>query len=145
ARAATTPAPAATPATVPDQGGKGKTGKTRFPDPGFGETKLGDRKPLDSKGPAAEVATVQAVLARYRQNRRAVDRCYRRALENDPGLRVSRAKLLVTVDDKGRTSAKTSGISDASMLICLQSMVRRWRFPKPKAAVNVDITLVFER
>jgi len=147
------PAAPAVPATIPDAkapahedakasdkkasdkkaSGKKATGKT-----------TSDNKAVPAAGKSALALSPQDVIDKYESSTMALQRCYRKALENDPSLNVGRIEITVTVDTEGRASATIPGVSDLTMLICLQSTIRSWRFAKPPEPLRVQFTMMLD-
>jgi hypothetical protein len=76
------------------------------------------------------------------QRMRALQRCYRTALDGDPTLAGS-VDLEFTIDEGGRvTSAKASGLDGVDG--CVSRLARAWSFPvKLPHAATFEVTLVF--
>jgi len=81
-----------------------------------------------------------------RRNRRAIRRCYEKALKTNPGLK---GKIAVTFMINARGRVQMVEISDdtmknAKVATCIKSVVRRWRFPKPEGGpASVTLPFVF--
>ncbi|MBT8495291.1 MAG: DUF4339 domain-containing protein, partial [Deltaproteobacteria bacterium] len=116
-----------------------KTGrKTTTRSGGSDEVDLGS----GSEGGPVEL-TPDDVARKYRKNQFAINRCYERALKRDPFLEVKKVQVTVSVDLRGRTSAKVP-VSDARMRACLERAISGWRFDKPKEALNTRLQLLFK-
>jgi len=134
------PAAPALPAAVPDAARKqpakpaAPTGAGAKPAP----------KPATSPKKDNAVLGPNDIIDKYNSSSIALQRCYQRALESDPTLSIGRIDVTVTVDTEGRASATIPGVSDLTLLICLQSTIRSWRFAKPPEPLRVQFTMVLD-
>lgn len=92
------------------------------------------RKPLDSKA----LSTV------VNKNKPRLQRCYERAIRGHQDPPTVRMDVQVSVAPSGRvTSAKADGVGPGGLSQCIQSLVKRWRFPVSPEPVQTRFPVVF--
>lgn len=92
------------------------------------------RQPLDSKDLAAVV----------NKNKPRLQRCYERAVRGHQAPPAVRLDVAVKVAVSGRVSSATAtGRGPGGLTECVESLVRRWRFPVSSEAVETRFPVVF--
>lgn len=95
--------------------------------------------PLDGN-----VLTGRAVASVVRTRRRAVARCFDRALER--GARGGRVEFLVRVAPTGRvakTQVLTKRFAGSDLAACIEKSIATWRFPAFSGRVDQEVVLPF--
>jgi len=89
----------------------------------------------------------QASISRVvKRHRRAIRRCYEKALKTNPNLR---GKIAVTfmITERGRTDMieiSQDTMHEPKVASCIKAVIRRWRFPKPEnGSASVTFPFVF--
>ncbi len=73
-------------------------------------------------------------------------RCYERALKEDPFLKVSKIKAMITVKNTGVVSNVTlSSMQGTPLATCLSAAIGRWRFRPSTEGIVSEFALVFEQ
>ncbi len=73
-----------------------------------------------------------------------LQRCYQRALKQQPGLAVDALGVIVVVGARGRVDEVALDPIDAPRLTtCLTSAIRKWTFPASTDGIAVKVTLAF--
>ena len=84
---------------------------------------------------------VRAVVTRERAS---VQSCYERAMRGRSQAEDVRVTVVANVGASGAvTNASVRGGNDATMAQCIQSVVRRWRFPAAAGASQPEIPFLF--
>ena len=85
---------------------------------------------------------MQAAISRYLSQ---IKHCYQKELPGDPGLAGKvRVYFLIGGDGKVRsTSIVESTIEHAEVEACVQTVIRRIKFPKPKGGGQVHVKYPF--
>ena len=98
------------------------------------ESTQAKRKPLDNKA----LSTV------VNKNKPRLQRCYERAIRGHQDPPTVRMDVQVSVAPSGRvTSAKADGVGPGGLSQCIQSLVKRWRFPPSPEPVQTRFPVVF--
>jgi hypothetical protein len=109
---------------------------------GTGKTEVvigADGRPLEELTPD-DVIAVAAKMSSGTQ------RCYNRALKDDPFLKVSSIKALISVDRAGKVKSVTlDSLSGHALGQCLIAAIQRWPFRASTGGIDTQITLKFER
>ena len=82
---------------------------------------------------------INAVVNRHRAEIRA---CYDAALQRNPSLR-GKVVVAFTIAYEGyvkTASVKESTLGDSGLDNCIASRVKTWKFPKPEAPVDTEVT-----
>ena len=116
-------------ATQPGGAGGGKT-----------EVMIGpDGRPLTSLTPDDVVSKAMQMSTGY-------NRCYQRALKDDPFLKVKSIGALITIGRDGKVSEVSLDQMQSSNLgQCLVAAIKRWTFRPNSEGLNTKITLKFEQ
>ncbi|MCA9674931.1 MAG: AgmX/PglI C-terminal domain-containing protein, partial [Myxococcales bacterium] len=120
----------------------GGTGTTPGTGAGTGKTEVvigPDGRPLEPLSPD----DVIAVAARMSTG---TQRCYNRALKEDPFLKVKSIKALISVGKDGVVSSVSlDSMQTQTLGQCLTAAIKRWTFRKSTAGIDTQITLKFEQ
>ncbi len=101
-------------------------------------SRSGGGQPLD------EQAVTRVVSAR--SNRAALQRCYERAIRGHSDPPAIRVNVSVTVGASGavrRVDARPNGADFGGLVQCLETSVRRWRFPPTSSGGRTAFPVVF--
>lgn len=87
-----------------------------------------------------------AVSSVVRQNQLAIKACYEGELKRNPSLK-GRIEVMILIDSLGRVAkveVASNTMGNREVADCMQSRIRRWRFPKPKGGdVEVKYPFIF--
>jgi len=97
---------------------------------------------LDSELRRSLSATDLAVV--HRQNAPVLRGCHRRALRQDPLLRVGKAQADLKVTPEGKVeSVRFPNLQEAALEQCLHRAIAAWRFPPSEEGATTQLTLLF--
>ena len=76
----------------------------------------------------------------------STQRCYERAIKNDPFLEVKKIYVDIKVEPTGVVSSVSLSSQQSSLLgTCLAAAIRNWRFRVSTEGIVTQIPLVFEQ
>ena len=123
-------------------GGNVGTGPGTGAGPGTGKTEV----VLGPDGQPLEPLTADDVITQALKMSTGTQRCYQRALKDDPFLKVSSIGALITISRDGKvTDVSLDKMSREPLGVCLIAAIKRWPFRKSTAGLNTKITLKFEQ
>jgi outer membrane biosynthesis protein TonB/pSer/pThr/pTyr-binding forkhead associated (FHA) protein len=130
------------------QGGSGGLGGAGIGD-GMGRGQ-GGRGRSDISVPAEDGVisgglTRQEIMAVINSNLNQIRHCYERLLQRSPNAS-GRMKVDFSINAQGRVSSvniSEGTITDSTMRGCVTGAVRRWAFPRPRGASQVDVSYPF--
>lgn len=119
--------------TGPGTGGTG---------PGTGKTEV----VIGPDGVPLEPLTPDDVITQALKMSTGTQRCYQRALKDDPFLKVTSIAALLTISRDGKvTDVSLDQMQSQPLGQCLVAAIKRWPFRKSTAGLNTKITLKFEQ
>ena len=111
---------------------------------GIAASNLQIKRAQSAGGSGASALTSDQVRAVVSRERSSVQSCYERAMRGRSQAEDVRVTVVANVGASGAvTSVSVRGGNDASMVQCIQSAVRRWRFPAAAGASQPEIPFLF--
>jgi predicted Zn finger-like uncharacterized protein len=115
---------------------------TSRPDPGGGKAEA----VLGPDGQAVTPLTPDDVISVASRMASGTQRCYQRALKEDPFLQVRSLGALISIGRDGKVSAVTlDSLQTSSLGQCLVAAIKRWPFRRSTEGLHTKITLKFEQ
>ena len=136
-------------------GGSGGNGSGQYGSGGLGGAGVG--KGIGSGKGRAQISlppgdpavsgglTPEEIMAVIRRNLNQIRHCYEQLLQRSPRSS-GRVRVAFVIGGNGRVktvSASNSTIKDSIMKGCVTSKIKRWQFPKPRGATDVDVKYPF--
>lgn len=110
--------------------------------PGTGKTEV----VIGPDGQPLEPLTADDVITQALKMSTGTQRCYQRALKDDPFLKVTSIAALITISRDGKvTDVSLDKMQGQPLGQCLVAAIKRWPFRKSTAGLNTKITLKFEQ
>jgi hypothetical protein len=123
-------------------GSSGTSGGNNGSSIGTGKTEV----VIGPDGLPLEPLTPDDVITQALKMSSGTQRCYQRALKEDPFLKVTSIGALLTISRDGKvTDVSLDKMETAPLGQCLVAAIKRWPFRKSTAGLNTKITLKFEQ
>ena len=89
--------------------------------------------------------TARGISSTIRQNLNQIRHCYERYLQRAPG-QSGQVKVKFVINPSGyvaSTSIRESSFSDLSLHSCITGRIKKFKFPRPRGGLNVEVTYPF--